>query len=130
MMASGAPDHIGIISRTLDPVTDITVVNWASASIAGGATATGTLRTVPAGYQESFLKLVIYSNEDEAIHRVQVRRVSDSYVFAEDSFVLKAVIDLSGMTLGAAEALELSITNNHTSSITFKGTLHWISKTV
>lgn len=130
-MASGAPDGIGIVSRELNSATNVTVVNWETAdAIAGESSASADIRTVPTGSQESFLKLIIYTAEEEAIHLVVVKRASDSYVFAQKTFVGRGEIDLSGITLSAGESLRLTITNNHTSAVYFYGTLHWISKTV
>ena len=113
---------------------------WAGSSIGGSKTNSATftgaigagisgaadLEAVGAGTEKSYVQVAVAANDDTAIHRIQLSRISDTWVFFDARFVMGAVWPLITTPIAAGEQVRLTITNNSAGALTFDGSVTWV----
>ena len=127
-MVRGYPDYQSPAGRSISGA----LVNTTTFSGAIPSDETGNidLDTVDTGEQHSFIQLDISCPDDTAIHRVQLQRLSDGWVFFENRFVMAANFPINSDLLAAGEQGRLIVTNKAEGSVTFSGALSWVVREI
>jgi hypothetical protein len=126
-MVKGAPDYtktfteIGYIGQGLTAYS-------ISGDITGESAGYLDLPAAATNTENYYVYLVASVNDDEAIHRITLTRVSDSHIFFDSYFKNKIVISLPTVSEGAAETVRITFYNNHTSTLTFKSVIYWVTR--
>ena len=123
-MARGHPDFQTQAGRSVGGA----LVNTLSFSgvIAAGITGQIDLGVVPVKSRHSFLQITISCEDDTAIHKVTLTRLSDGWTFFMGRFIMGENFRLDSDDLNAGEEASLSITNNSAGALTFEGVVSWV----
>ena len=101
-----------------------------SASVGAGATATVNLPVVATGKENIYQSVVISCNDDSAIHQLNLIRVHDSWVFYTKNFITGGNFDFPGQPFYAGQTAQVQFTNNSSGTLTFRGTVNWVSRNI
>ena len=127
-MASGHPDYLDWAGRTVfGPAMSITTFTGA---VAAGNTGVFNLPVVAEDAEAIYKAITVSCNDDTAIHIVRLLRVSDDFVFFRANFVLGEIFDFPGIPLGTGEQIQVQITNNSASTLTFEGTVNYVERVI
>ena len=92
-------------------------------TINAGTTGSIDVPVVPTGEQHFYQALVVGCPDDTAIHAVDLRRVTDAFVFWSTDFVTGENWVIPGFAFSAGQQLRISITNNSSSNLDFTGAI-------
>ena len=108
------------------------VVNSAnfSGSVASGVTGTVTFTAVPTGKEYIYQHLTIATNDDTAMHYVDLYRNSDSLVFYTVTMVMSNNAEFPGLAVVAGDQVKLETTNNAAVAVEFFGSVFWIERDI
>ena len=96
--------------------------------IGAGITGSVDLPVVAAGYQNIYQSITISCNDDSAIHVLDLRRISDGWIFFRINFVTGSIYDFPGQAIGAGEQVRITITNNAGVAKTFVGAANYVTR--
>ena len=125
-MTSGHPDWQTWAGRSAGG--ENVIVYSFTGAIAAGVTGTVDLPVVATGYQNIYQSITISCNDDSAIHTLDLRRISDDWVFFRLNFITGNIFDFPGQIISAGETVRIYITNNAAVPKTFEGAVNWVSR--
>ncbi len=123
-MVSGHPDWQTFAGRSIGG-SRINVATFTGA-IASGITAGFDINIIPVGEQHSYTKIHVGCEYDDAIHDIELIRISDNWVFFVGKFIGRGEFDIVVDPEVAGEQVRLSITNNAAVARTFDGSISWV----
>ena len=127
-MVSGHPDWQTWAGRSAGG----SVVNSKnfSGAIASGVTETITFANVPTGKEYIYQHLTVASDDDTAMHYVDLYRNSDLKIFYSVTLITSNNAEFPGQEVVAGDCVKLEITNNAAVAVEFIGSLFWIERDI
>lgn len=126
-MVRGAPD--GILKFGNEGYLGQGVTAYAiTGVIAGGAVGTADLPTPLANTENIFIHITASVNDDEAIHIIELRRLSDGYIMFYMDIINNLSVSTPTINFTAGEIPRVSFTNNHVAAKVFYAVVYWVNR--
>jgi len=127
-MARGFPDYNTMVGTSVGgEVVDSTSFTGA---ISAGADGNFDFGSVSTGKEKFYRHLVISCPDDTAVHFAKLIRISDGFLWWSQDFVTGGSFDIPAFAFAATAEVRLTITNNASPTLTFRGAIFSVERDV